>query len=423
MMTALAGSLALDISLFWGFLFIGFCLYLLGTNKSLQLKKGLSHVIQCRSIYLVVILLGINVALWMSSGLLATLIYYVLNYIKPRLFLVLAFNVTALLAFIMGTGLGTFSTIGMVFLTLSVPLGINKEVMVGCLVSGAFVADKVSFSSALTQLNLKVNHLDYKIFIKSAIKTMGPGLIVASVLYLLIPIQADLDPSRLKVLQDQLAHTFVIKASLLLIPLAFILMSLRALPSYLSLSILILTNIGLSLLLQGTRLSQVMTYILRGYDNPQLNLFKGGGILPMLEVVFIVMVAVFVTGQIMALKLFDPLFKWIIKKSKTPSHLVLNTGLISIFLTAITCDQTVGILLPAERLQDKYRDLALDKSLLARTISDTGVITAPLQFWNVNALIILSLTGISAIDYAPYAFFCWLMPVITYLSTRIRKAS
>jgi len=423
MLGALAGSLIMDISLFWGFLAIGLVLYLLGPNKRLQTKEGLAHVVQCRSIYLVVILLGMNVALWMSSGLLASLIYLALDFIRPRLFLVFAFNITALLAFIMGTGLGTFSTIGMVFLSLSEAMGIPKALMVGCLVSGAFIADKVSFSSALTQLNLKVNQLNYKTFMKTASKTLIPSMVLTSVFYYLIPLKSHLNPGHLRTIQVLLRDNFTIHNLLLLIPLAFVLMSLRAWPSTVSLSLLIGVNSLVTLWVQQNDLGFLIEVLLRGYHQPHMPLFSGGGILAMVEVIAIVMMAVFVTGQIMALKLFDPIFTRILSRSKTPSHLVLNTGLVSIFLTAITCDQTVGILLPGERLQAKYKAMALDGSLLARTISDTGVITAPLQFWNVNALIISGLTGVSALAYAPYAFLCWLMPLVTYLTIRLKKTS
>jgi len=62
----------------------------------------------------------------------------------------------------------------------------------------------------------------------------------------------------------------------------------------------------------------------------------------------------------------------------------------------------------------------LKHEVLARTISDTGTIIAPLEFWNVNSLIILGITGISALQYAPFAILCYLSPIIAILYTSIR---
>lgn len=50
---------------------------------------------------------------------------------------------------------------------------------------------------------------------------------------------------------------------------------------------------------------------------------------------------------------------------------------------------------------------------------------APLIPWNVNTIIIFAITGMSSLQYAPYAIFCLIGPVVTlcieYLSgLRIR---
>ena len=61
----------------------------------------------------------------------------------------------------------------------------------------------------------------------------------------------------------------------------------------------------------------------------------------------------------------------------------------------------------------EHNEPGVDLTLLARTISGTGTIIALLMAWNINALILKSLTGISATAYAPYAVLCYLAPIIT----------
>jgi len=104
------------------------------------------------------------------------------------------------------------------------------------------------------------------------------------------------------------------------------------------------------------------------------------------------------------------------REDKIPA-LIVKTGVLSTFLNVITCDQTVGILVPAKFAAEKYDDMGLDRSILARTISDTGTIIAPLMFWNVNAIIIYGITRISAISYAPYGVLCYICPLVTVISS------
>jgi len=133
----------------------------------------------------------------------------------------------------------------------------------------------------------------------------------------------------------------------------------------------------------------------------------------MIEVIFIVL------GGVTLIKLFEkgniltPIMDKLMAGAKSRTSLILRTGFISCLMTILTCDQTVGIILPGQILQDKYKEFRLDNTVLARTISDTGTIIAPLMAWNVNSLIIKPIVGISANQYAPYAVLCYLCPIVT----------
>jgi len=66
-------------------------------------------------------------------------------------------------------------------------------------------------------------------------------------------------------------------------------------------------------------------------------------------------------------------------------------------------------------LKQKYVEMGLPKSVLARTIGDTGVIVAPIIPWNVNAVLTTVTTGVSALQYGPYAILCYVLPIVTLL--------
>lgn len=111
----------------------------------------------------------------------------------------------------------------------------------------------------------------------------------------------------------------------------------------------------------------------------------------------------------------DALFK----EEDNRFSLIAKTGLLSCFLTAATCDQTVGIIIPVKVAMERFEKLRIHNSVLARTVSDTGTIVAPLMPWNINAIIISSVIGISAMEYAPFAVLCFLNPIVMLLEELI----
>lgn len=143
----------------------------------------------------------------------------------------------------------------------------------------------------------------------------------------------------------------------------------------------------------------------------------------MIVVVLIVMGGVSLNALFEGAQLLKPLAEALYKENDGKFQLIAKTGFLSIAFTAITCDQTVGILIPARFSAERFDNMRIKRSVLARTISDTGTIVAPLMPWNVNALIIFGITGISAISYGPYAVLCFINPIMTFLSGAISSNS
>jgi NhaC family Na+:H+ antiporter len=75
----------------------------------------------------------------------------------------------------------------------------------------------------------------------------------------------------------------------------------------------------------------------------------------------------------------------------------------------------VGIIIPSKLFEKKYKEFQLDPSMLARTISDTGVIIAPLMPWNVNVIIFSQVIGLESMKYIVFSMLCILFPVVTII--------
>ncbi|MCH4887161.1 sodium:proton antiporter [Acidaminobacter sp. JC074] len=423
----IASCVVLDISLFWGFLAAILILTASIKDKKIAYKTALEGVKTCKSLYLIILLLGANISIWMSSGIIPTTIYFGFDKIAGVNFLAFSFVCTAILSTVMGTGLGTLSTVGLALYGIGKGFGLPEPILLGAIVSGAFISDKISPVSALTNLTIEVTSIDYKRYFKAAIGPLLITCLITGLIYYILgsSLTTAVDTSVLTGYQETLFENYKITPLLFLIPLAIIVMALSGINVLKNMLAIFTTGSLITIFYQKISVSLWFKSVIFGYKantgQPFIDsILKAGGILPMVEVLLIVTAAIVLNGLLTHQKTLNPIFDRILAGTKTKTSLVFKTGIISMFLTSITCDQTIGIVVPGNILKDKYDEMNLKHEVLARTIADTGTIIAPLEFWNVNSLIILGITGISALQYAPFAILCYLSPIITILYTSIR---
>lgn len=419
----------LSIPLYIGFILgISFTMIILiksGYNMKELMDINVSAIIEVKSLCLIILLIGATTSIWLSSGVVPTIMYYGFTYMEGINFLVAAFIIMVIVSVFMGTAVGTISTVGIALNGIGMGLGIPIEVMIGVLVSGAFIADKISPLSGLVNLIMATVDRNYKEIVKGLLVTLVPLLIITAIIYYIIGLKyTSGDYSQLLFYKNAISDGFNTSLILLSLPVVVIVLSMIGINSILTISMGLVIGTILSIVFQHMTLFKVIEGILFGYhgntSSQQLNdMLVSGGMFSMIEVILVVI------GGVVLVKLFEkggvllPLMDKLMSGVKSKTSLILRTGFISSLMTVITCDQTVGIILPGRILQDKYKEFKLDNAVLARTISDTGTIIAPLMAWNVNSFIIKSIVGISANQYAPYAVLCYICPLITIAATFI----
>lgn len=420
----IVSCILVGISLLYGFLGSIALSFIIFFKSGFSAKELLSTMkqglMECKILYGLIILIGATISIWLCSGIVPTMIYYGLEYMKGINFLFAAFIITSIISVFMGTAVGTISTIGLALLGIGKGFGIPQYILLGVIISGAFIADKISPISGLLNLTLTTTKTTYKQTIKSMFTTLIPTYFLTAIIYYYIGKRYSiaLDGSNLNSFQLAIEEGFYTSPFLLLLPFAILAMCFLGIKTIKAISIGLLGGIIVSLSLQNMNLIEVIRAILWGYRGTtataELNeILVSGGIVSMIEVVLIVMGAIALSSLFEGTGIVQPIIDGMVAKVKTRNQLILKTGAISSILTIITCDQTVGIILPGRLLKEKYQELKVDNTILARTISDTGTIIAPLMPWNVNALIILIISGVTAIEYAPYAVLCYISPLVT----------
>ncbi|MFT5871389.1 MAG: NhaC family Na+:H+ antiporter [Clostridium sp.] len=382
----------------------------------------LSGLKEAWRLYVLILLVGAAASVWLASGVVPSLMYYGFEYMKDMNFLLATFLIVSIVSIFMGTAIGTVSTIGIALLGVGNGFGVTSPILLGAIISGAFIADKMSPLSGLFNLTLTTTKRSYKDVVTAMLPTFIPLFIITAVIYYLLGTNftSSTGSENLIHYQTAILEGFKISPYIALLPAIVLIMPLLGVKTIPTILIGVFAGCIVSVFSQHMTLASLINSLFLGYKgstaSTELNkILVSGGIKSMIEVVFIVMGAVSLTSLFEKSGMIVPLIEKLTNGVRTKGQLILKTSLISSFLTIITCDQTVGILLPGRLLQDKYNELGVDTTLLARTISDTGTIIAPLMAWNINALILKSLTGISATSYAPYAVLCYLAPIITLI--------
>ncbi|SKB00385.1 transporter, NhaC family [Caloramator quimbayensis] len=360
----IGGCVLSNISLSYGFLLCIFLSFILFIKKGFSFKE-LFHMItkglgECKILYLLILLIGATVSIWMSSGIVPSMIYYGFEYLRGVNFLFAAFLIMSISAVFMGTAIGTLSTIGIAVLGIGTGFSIPSNILLGVIVSGAFIADKISPISGLLNLTLSTTNTRYSKALKSMAATLIPAFIITSFLYYLLGIKysGNIDIFRIREFQHSIKDVFFISPYLLLIPFAIVIMSLFGIKIIYSLLMGLFCGIIISFNLQKFTFIQILKYIIWGYrgntPSAKLNgILISGGMVSMIEVLLIVMGAIALSSILEGTKVIHFLTDKVISNIKNERELILKTGIISCILTIVTCDQTMGIVLPA-------RDFALE---------------------------------------------------------------
>lgn len=422
----------LDIPLYLGFSgAVAFSTALL-VRKGHKLKAlsnmMLSGIKDCATLFIVITLIGATVAVWLSSGAVPTLMYYGFGYVMHINYVLACFLIAAIISVVMGTAVGTISTIGIALIGIGKGFAIPGELLLGAVISGAFIADRLSPLGGLVNLTLKTVDLNYREYVKSMLNTLVPSMIIASAVYYFIGkgYMSAIDMSKIAVFQDNLSRAFVITPLLLLLPIVVLILAVSGVKSIINMSIGVAAGSLISIFIQKSTALQVLQYIISGYKSAtgiqELDkILRGGGVQSMFEVLLIVTGAVALSSLLEGTNIINPIIANIVDKAKTKFSLIARTAAFSSLLTIVTCDQTAGIILLGRLLKSRYKEMEISRVKLARTISDTGTTIAPLIPWNINSIIILAITGISTLEYAPYAVLCYIAPLIAVLSGCYRE--
>ena len=372
-----------------------------------ELKKALIVVT-------VVFLIGIITGLWRSSGTISFAIVKGMELVTPRLFLVIAFLLSAALSYVLGTSFGVASTMGVILMALARSGGVDTAITAGVVLSGVYFGDRCSPASSAASLVAAVTETKLYDNVRQMLRTGLPPTLATIAVYTVLsiahPITA-VDDTVLTSLKDAFSISWT---ALLPAVVMFILPLLKV-----SIRITMLCSIAVSAVIsftvQGFSIGEILMIAWGGYhpEDPALaSVLSGGGITSMVDSYVIVSIAGMYSGILKGTGALDALNRkagaLARRIGRFPAMVVVTT-----LCASVLCNQAVTSMLGTQLMRENYDD----KGELAQDMENSGIMIAGLIPWSIACSVPLAMLG-SDLRAIPYAVLLWATPLCYGLTKR-----
>ena len=386
-----------------------------------ELQEGMFEALGRIQIAIAILaLVGMIIAAWLASGTIPAIIYWGLKLIAPEHFLLSAMVLCSVASIATGTSFGTMGTIGVALLGVGQALGYPPAMTVGAIVSGAYIGDKMSPVSDTTNLASGITGTNIFSHIGSMLYTTVPATLVALGLYWYLGLNysggamPDLTP-----ITDALSANFNRSFLLALPPIVLVALAIRGIPPLPTLVIAILVGVACAFIIQdGMTMKGMFKAATDGYvsqtGHPLVDkILSRGGLTSMSFVVFLLLIAMTLGGILEGTGALGVVVDRMTRSVTSPGGLILAT-LVSCYLMTIgTGNGMLSIIVPARAFEKKFRDMGIQSRVLSRTLEDAVTLGIALVPYSMAAFFIVGVLKIDAMQYIPYAFVNWIVPIFS----------
>ncbi|SET58008.1 transporter, NhaC family [Oceanobacillus limi] len=383
-----------------------------------MMVKGVSMALPAVFILLII---GTIVGSWIASGVIPTIIYYGLSAIHPGIFVPIVALVTGIVAVTLGSSFTAIATVGLAFMAIGQGLDFPPGLIAGAIISGAFFGDKLSPLSDTTNIAPAMAETDLFSHIKHMLWDTLPAFFIAILLYWIVSntssISGTADAQTIEEIITGLNSHFAIHPLLLVVPLITIALMMMRVPAVPALTGVGFLGAVLAVILQGESVSSIITIMTDGYSGNSGvaaldSLLSRGGLTSMLGTVALVILATSLGGVLEKSGAFDVLTRKMMATVRSTGSLISSSILSTFFVSFASGAQYLAIILPARTFVNKYKEMGIDTKNLSRAVESAGTVGINLVPWGVPAIFISGMYGLDPIEFIPFAFFAFLVPLI-----------
>lgn len=378
---------------------------------------------------LILLMVGGLCGTWMHAGIIPTMIYYGLDVISAQWLLLTSCILCALVSLCIGSSWTTIATIGIGLIGVGRTLGIEDCWVAGAIISGAYFGDKMSPLSETTNLASSISGVPLFEHIRNMLKTTVPTLLITLVIFLIAGLSGngaatEVDANASSMMQDYLDKTFAIAPWLLLVPIMVFLLIYRGMSATIVLFLGMMVGMVIVAFTHGIDFALECSFGEVGYTTgyeavDSLTSTRGMG--GMLYTIWLIICSMSFGSVMEKSGMLTCITHHLLKIMRERVSTVSITAFSSFFLNCATGDQCLAIILPSKMFGHTYQRLHLPRKLLSRTLEDAGTVTSVLVPWNSCGMTQAMVLGVATMTYAPYAFFCWISPLMTILVSVIDK--
>ncbi len=418
-----------------------------------ELQDGISESIGLAlGAVLILMIIGVVIGAWIISGTVPGLIYYGLEVINPKFFLVSALVLSAIISISTGSSWTAAGTIGIALIGIATALDFHIGWTAGAVVSGAYFGDKMSPLSDTTNLAPAVAGTDIFKHIKSMLYTTVPAFLVAAIVYTVVGFNlsssGDVDLGQVEATQEVLKMSFNIGLWIFIPPILVIVMILVKVPALPALFVSALIGIAIAVPMNDYAVEDAFGVMHYGYESDAAavleaegykaidtgevddngdaimdyekggelveagvvsnvnDLLSRGGLDSMLWTISLIICAMVFGGIMEAAGLLQAVVDMILKLVFGYTSLVVATIATSAFVNVVAADQYLAIVLPGKMYKKSFtEDYNVEPECFSRVLESGGTLTSPLVPWNTCGATMSSFLGVPVWGAGGYALF------------------
>ena len=303
------------------------------------------------------VFIGAITALWRASGTIVFFIYYGVQAISPRLFVLVAFLLTALISYALGTSFGVIGTAGIVLMALARSGGVSEAVTAGAVLSGAYFGDRCSPASSSAALVAAETETKLYDNLRNMFRTGALPVLLTAGVYAVLSVRHPItavDESLLQALRD----SAVISLWALLPAVIMLVLPLVKVPVTLSIALSVAAAGAVSIFVQGMSLWAMLKTTVLGYypaAGQLKDILSGGGIVSMVKPAALVFTTGLLAGLLDGIGVLKGatglVDRLAVRCGRFAASVVVSLGAGMIF-----CNQSVMIVMGNQLLHRSYTD-------------------------------------------------------------------
>ena len=401
-----------------------------------SLERGAIHSVGlAMQANLILLTVGALIGLWIMAGIVPTLIYYGIKIINPSVFLLVACVTCSVVSLSIGSSWSTMGTVGVALIGIGTTLGLSLPMVAGAIISGAYFGDKLSPLSDTTNLAPAVAGTNLFTHVRHLLYTTLPAYALTLIAFTVLGFSQQPDAFDVETVNTFLTEIegyFNIGIHTLLAPVIVFALVMLKVPALPALAVGAMLGAGEALLFQRQLFVAApdAPFVLRdayvaimqtafgGFASATGNeilddLFSRGGMLGMLNTVFLIISAMVFGGVMETAGMLRTIADALLRLVRGTGSLVGATVGTCILFNLTASDQYLSIVVPGRMFRQAYAARNLAACNLSRALEDGGTVTSVMVPWNTCGAYASVTLGVPTAAYMPYCIFNWLCPIVS----------